>query len=310
MQDRATTAVQSADRVFNLPRPIALWHLASLDAPSVAVAWSLGFAWAAHVQLRWQVTLVLALATWSIYISDRLLDARAALRFRAHESLHERHYFHWRHRHIFVLLAVAAVCFGAADALFFLPSFARETGSILAVASLVYFSRVHSSRPGLRTPAVIRLLFFRKELVVGLLFAAGCILPAWSRSPGAPASNSSIWLLWIPGIYFAILVWLNCWCIAGWESVGSRSGAPQRHVAKNKVPIAAVTAAGLVAIAGLLLVVLAPGFAVRSSQLLSAGAASALMLRILDRARSRMTLLTLRICADLVMLTPLFLLLR
>src|ERR1700722_867772 len=67
---------ENTNQVFEAPRPVALWHLASLDAPSVAMAWSLAFAWAAHVSLSGRVLVVLALATWCAYVSDRILDAR------------------------------------------------------------------------------------------------------------------------------------------------------------------------------------------------------------------------------------------
>ena len=64
---------------FDAPAPLALWHLASLDAPTVAVTWSLAFAWAAQVRLPGWIPLLLALACWAVYVADRLLDARAAL---------------------------------------------------------------------------------------------------------------------------------------------------------------------------------------------------------------------------------------
>ena len=253
IQDQAPLQIAGADRIYSAPRPIALWHLTSLDAPSVAIAWSLGFAWAAHIQLAWQVLLILALTTWWIYACDRLLDARAGFRLRDPVKLQERHYFHWRHRRLFAPLAVAAGCACATIAFVFLPPIVRENGSILAVASFAYFSGVHTQHeaPGISAlfPSLVS-----KEFLVGVLFAAGCILPAWSRFPHAATEESSLWQLWIPGVYFAILVWLNCWRIARWESAAPR---PQRRKVRFQkigafVPI---TAAGLVAFAGLLLAV-------------------------------------------------------
>lgn len=308
-QDRAALQIESADRIFSAPRLIALWHLASLDAPSVAIAWSLGFSWVARIRLAWQVPVALALTTWWIYASDRLLDARAGLRFHDPAELQERHYFHWRHRRLFAPLAVAAGCACATIAVIVLPPIVRENGSILAVASFAYFSGVHAKHEAPGIPALFPSLV-SKEFLVGMLFAAGCILPAWSRFPRAATAESSLWQLWIPGVYFAILVWLNCWCIAGWESGSTQTATPQSAVPKDRAPFAAITAAGLVAFAGLLLAVLAPGSEVRSGALLSAGAVSALLLGLLDCARPRMTALALRAAADLAMLTPLVLLLR
>lgn len=310
IEDRAALQIESADRVFDAPRLIALWHLASFDAPSVAVAWSLGFAWVARIQYSWQVAVVLALTTWWIYASDRLLDARTGLRLRDSARLQERHYFHWRHRRVLAPLAVAAGCACATIAFVFLPPLVRERGSILAVASFAYFSGVHARHEAPGISALFPPPLLSKEFLVGVLFASGCILPAWSRFPGAATAESSLWQLWIPGIYFGILVWLNCSCIAGWESTTAQFGTPQSAVSTDRAPFAIVAAAGLVACAGLLLAVLAPGSEFRSGALLSAGAVSALLLGLLDCARPRMTALALRAAADLAMLTPLVLLLR
>ncbi len=311
VQDRASIRIQRADRVVDAPRTLALWHLASFDAPSVAVAWSLGFAWVARVQLAWQIPLVLALTTWWIYLSDRLLDARAGLRLHAHEPLRERHYFHWRHRRLFAPLAAASACICVIIALVFLPPIVRERGSMLAVASFAYFSGVHANHPAHGTSAFVRATpLVNKELLVGLLFAAGCILPAWSAFAGSATTVPSMWLLWIPCAYFAALVWLNCWCIARWEFSNAQSAAPQGEAPVARAFFATATTAFLLALAGLLLAVLVPAPEIRSSQLLSAGAVSAILLALLDLVRPRITPLALRVGADLVMLTPLILLLR
>jgi hypothetical protein len=258
------------------------------------------------VQLAWQVPLVLGLTTWWIYLSDRLLDARAGLRSHASEPLRERHYFHWRHRRIFAPLAVACACSCASIALVFLPPILRERGSMLAVASLAYFSGVHAKHRAPGTSAFFWLApFVNKEFFVGLLFATGCILPAWSGFTGSAATEASMWLLWIPGAYFAVLVWLNCRCIARWESTSEHSVAPQGEAPAGRAPFVNASAAVLLAFAGLVLAVLAPASAMRSSELLSAGAVSAILLALLDLMRPRITPLALRVGADLVMLTPL-----
>jgi hypothetical protein len=51
-------------------------------------------------------------------------------------------------------------------------------------------------------------------------------------------------------------------------------------------------------------------FDTRSAALVASGAVSALLLALLDRLRSRLTSLALRAAADLVLLTPLALLLK
>lgn len=311
VHDRARIHIERADRAIDAPRALALWHLASLDAPTVAVVWSVAFAWSARVQLAWLVPLVLALATWWIYLSDRLLDARTGLRLHSRGPLRDRHYFHWRHRRVFAPLAAACACICAAIALAFLPHILRERGSMLAVASFAYFSGVHAKRQAPGTSAFPWAApLVKKEFLVGLLFAAGCILPAWSGFAGSTTSESSMWLLWIPAAYFAALVWLNCWCIAEWELSNNLSLEPQGQAPLARASFATTTTAVLLALVGLLLVVLVPTPEMRSSQLLSAGAVSAILLALLDLMRPRITPLALRVGADLVMLTPLILLWR
>ena len=178
---------------------------------------------------------------------------------------------------------------------------------------MVYFSGVHAAP---RVERARRLLpkLLSKELLVAVLFTAGCILPAWSRIHAFGAQDfSSLWF-WIPAVFFAALAWLNCWSIAKWESglEGSQGrfdleGGTMFEGTKERTSL---FAALLVAFAGMLLAVVAGGAHPRPAELLTAGAASALLLALLDRVRMRMTPLALRAAADLVLLTPLALLLR
>jgi hypothetical protein len=218
--DRVALKGGSTRRVFDLPRPVALWHLASLDAPTVAVVWALAFAWVGGVHVSGRVMVVLALATWCAYVSDRILDARVldsrVLRSRipgarvrdaqapvagagvklairpelgrpelgrpelGRPELRERHYFHWRNRRLFVPLAGAAACVAAIMALGFLPVVDRERGSVLAAAALAYFSGVHAM-PRLERWRHSLPRLVSKEFLVALLFTTGCMLPTWSR---------------------------------------------------------------------------------------------------------------------------------
>lgn len=272
-------------RLFDAPLPVRLWHLASLDAPTVAVVWSLGFAWAAGIRLPLWVPVLLALVAWAVYIGDRLLDARAGLRSDVPHQLRDRHLFHWRHRRILVPLAAAAACAAAWIVLALMPTGVRERDSLLAAAALAYFTRVHSSRnqPLLRSPLLT------KELLVGLLFTTGCVLPAWYRTHAAGP-------LAAPAVFFALLAWLNCHSIDRWESCASRNRTSQ---------ILALPT--LLAFAGLLLAAVLAAFQPRSAALVAAGAASALLLALLDRLRNRLSPVALRAAADLVLLTPLLL---
>ena len=265
---------------WQLPALLRLWHLTSLDAPTVAVVWSMGFAWTAEVRLPIWVPLLLALVTWAVYIGDRLMDARpstpAGPRFQplaSKNGLRERHIFHWRHRRILLPIAVCAAIAAACMILALMPM--HDT--VLAAAALAYFSGVHFRRT---LPK-----WLPKELMVALLFTAGCALPAWNRSP-----QSSLLL---PAFFFAVLAWINCHAIEHWES--------------NELPLprASVFLSGLLlGLVGLLLTLILARTEPHEAAILAAGTLSSLSLAFLDRSRNRLTPLTLRTAADLVLLTP------
>jgi hypothetical protein len=287
--------------VLDAPLALRLWHLASLDAPTVAIVWSLGFAWVARVRVPQFSLVSLALTVWAFYVADRLLDARRALGANRLEGLRDRHYFHWRFRRILVPLGIAAAL--AAAWLFFpnIPAAMCERDAVVAAAALAYFRGVHLRREIAPQPsgAVARILarvpswVLTKELLVGVLFAAGCALPAWNRAISRPGA------LILPVAFFAALAWLNCYAIDRWEA-GSPWSEPMRITA----------AASFVGLAGAIAAVTVASNSPRVSGLLLAGAVSALLLGWLDRLRSRITPLALRAAADLVLLTPLVLVLR
>jgi hypothetical protein len=287
-----------------------------MDAPTVAVVWSLAFAWEGGVQLTERVLLVLAFSVWCAYVCDRLLDARGldehgeihSKKGLERTGLRERHFFHWRHRRFLAPLAGAAACVAGLTAVTFLPPFARERGLVLGAAALVYFSGVHAAprlQREMRTSWPVS-----KELLVAVLFTAGCILPAWTRMHASGAQEfSSLWF-WIPAIYFAGLAWLNCSSIARWESSDDGFDLEGRARAAHAQRLTNRPAALMVAFAGLLLAAIAGAAYSRPAALLATGAASALLLALLDRMRTRLTPLALRAAADLVLLTPLLLFLR
>jgi hypothetical protein len=258
---------------LNPPAIMAYWHLASLDAPTVAVVWSLAFAFAARVRLAAWVLPLEALVVWAVYVGDRLLDARRGLK-RGGIGMHDRHWFHWRHRRMLAPMAIAATLVAAYIALRWMPWAAWGRDSVVGLASFAYFTRVHRGRLPTR--------IFSKEMLVGLLFAAGCALPALSRDIALPLA------------FFAALAWLNCWAIDRWEA------AERRPVVRNVALMLAT--AGLAAAACLLSV------EPRAAALLLSGTASAILLSVLDQLRERMAAITVRALADLVLLTPALLL--
>ena len=295
----AANCIPAANGPLDAPAPLRLWHLASLDAPTVAVVWSLAFAWAAGVHLPAWIPVRLALATWAVYIADRLLDARAALRTDKLNSLCERHLFHHRHRRLFLPIALGAACAALWIVFTQMPLIARERNSILAAAALAYFTGVHYSPrlPHLHPSPLVKLSpLVKKELLVGLLFTAACALPAFSRAAVqlAPTRGPLI----AAAVVFALLAWLNCHAIDRWETPKPMHD-PQIFAPACLLAFSALPLAGFLSS-------IQPRFAA----LLVAGAAGALLLAVLDRSRTRLTPLALRAGADLALLTPLALLLR
>jgi len=279
---------RAASHKFDAPRPLALWHLTSLDAPTVAVVWTLAFAWAARVPLPVWVPVLLALVAWPVYIADRLLDARSAHATAQLHRLRQRHHFHWNHRKIFFPLALASACAAVVVVFSFMPIAARERNSVLAAAALVYFSSVHSPH---RLP-LPKSRIFSKEFLVAILFTAACTLPTLSRT--AATSPTTFWPLLLSAAFFTLLAWLNCHAIERWESSPSRSGIT--------VPAILLTLTALLLSATLFVV-----HHSRPAVLIAAAGASALLLALLDRQRNRLTPLALRATADLVLLTPVLL---
>jgi hypothetical protein len=281
---------------WDAPVPIRVWHLASLDAPTVAVVWASGFAWAARIRLPAWAPILLALVAWAVYIGDRLLDARAGLRTPPLHHLRDRHHFHWRHRRILIPLSLAAALASAWIVLERLPAGARAPDSLVGAATLAYFSGIHSRRK--LPPALGRFLspLFSREFLVGSLFTAGCMLPVWSQSSLAAQLASPHRLLLLLALFFSALAWLNCRAIGHWESSGY--GPTSGRIS---------FAGGVVGITGLLLAVILASLEPRAAALLAAGALSALLLALLDLKRDRIEPLALRSAADLVLLTPLLL---
>ena len=254
---------------FQAAAVLRYWHLTSLDAPTVAVVWSLAFAWVAHERLTAWLFPLEVLVVWAVYVGDRLLDARRGLKLDG-SGMRDRHWFHWRHRRLLVPMALIAALGAAGIALRWMPLAVWGRDSAVATASLVYFACVHAGR--------LRSRLFSKEMLVGVLFTAGCILPVASLRLVAPIA------------FFAALAWLNCWAIERWE-------------ASEKRAIVGSIAARL-AFVGLALAGSSFVFAPRMALLLLAGAFAAALLATLDRLRGRMTAVSLRTLADFALLTP------
>jgi hypothetical protein len=238
-----------------------LWpNLLSLDAPLVAVLWQLLFARCFHIAIDATATALLVLAVWLIYAADRMLDALA------HRGQLPRHEFYRRHWKAVLPVWTGALLFAAWLAWTRLPSELFNRGVLIACTVALYFAVVHLIRPA-----------WPKELAVGILFALGASVAAWSAVRSA-ADVEAI-------VLFSCLCWINCIAIERWE----------RREMRWPVGILAMAVAGAATLTYL------------SRPVLSAAEIlSALAFVILDRRSGRISADALRVLADVALLTPVF----
>jgi hypothetical protein len=268
-----------AQRIANL---VAWWHLLSLDAPTVAALWAWFFAHAMHLHFSPLQAFPLALATWLLYVGDRILDGLHPTDI---GRLRERHHFHARHRVTFLIVGALLFVSLAWPLITHMRAEALRDDLFLGVAALLYLLAVHRFHAP-RLP---------KELAVALLFAAGTAIPAWSRLGAWPGKEQ----LAPAVLFFAGLCWVNCVGIEKWESgqVNTLSHWAGVHLR------AIVTMIALFALAAALLAPSRGLMAVYLSAVLSS-----VLLFTLDARSSHLPPLYVRIAADAALLTPLALL--
>lgn len=168
-------------------------NLLSLDVVLGACAGMYFFADMMRVSLIWYYYLLLALAVWTIYTFDHLLDARKV----STVALSKRHRFHQQH---FKRLAVALVLTGLAGALLSFHFLTYER--LLAAGAILFFLIVGvmiGIRLGNRKSAIA------KEWLIATFYVAGIILvPVVQLDFGFISGN---WVYYVPA-YF-ILAWFN-----------------------------------------------------------------------------------------------------
>ena len=271
-----------------LPRA---WHLGSLDAPTVAATWCAAFLGAVgttHGQALWSPIAFLSLSTWLCYVGDRVLDARSA----PAPSLRARHRFYgtlWRDRRaaLVATMALAGISSGLLGLKALSLQLLAEYAALTAL-SVIYFGWVHSG-------AERSARFVAKELVVGVIFAVGCALPAWTASalPHALLPAAAL---------FGALCWLNCVAIERWETHGALSQQTHPSTRWAGRHLTALLSVG--AVASVLLNVHARAHG--SAQILGPCLAAAFaLLAVLERLHLRLSAEALRILADVALLTPL-----
>ncbi len=259
--------------------PLTLWHLLSLDAPTVAALWTWFIARSAGIALPFAAPAAMFVAVWILYAADRLLDAHNA----DPATLEDRHHFHHRHRTFFVLMIAAAAITLTALAPALLPSAVRLyalLGALLAGWFLLIHVRLAHER---RLP---------KELAVGLFFAAAIFIPTVARRP-----DLRLHLL-APAILFGAACALNCIFLYAWEHPHLRPNANWT----TRIALQHLTA---IAIATLTASLLCAALLLSLAAIPAATALSILLLLTLHRLRTRIPPLPLRAAADLALLTPL-----
>ena len=266
--------------------PLLWWHLLSLDAPTIAGLWCWSFGHAFGVSLPWFGVVTLCLGTWCVYVADRLLDGWNK---KSDVTLRERHIFYLCYRHLFLWALTAAALPLAYFILVRVSARVRKDDLLLALIGCLYFSTIRTSLAQKWIP---------KEIVVGVLFAVATALPCWSRLP-----TNHAWMLACSIIFAALCCW-NCVAIQIWEddrsavrtevfphTVTSWAG---RHLRPFAICLAVLPAA---------MSIFSPAVGIQI--LLASCSLSGILFLLMDHYGASLQARTMRIGADLALLTPL-----
>ena len=260
--------------------PLAVWHLLSLDAPTVAALWTCFLARANHISLPIASPAAMGVAVWMLYVADRLLDTRlldeAPLRTSQIADLEARHLFHHRHRQAF-LIGIALAALNLAVLLPHLDTAAIHLYLAEGALLVVWFLILHATRNAHRLP---------KEIAVGLFFAAAVFIPTVARNPGLRLALLPAALL------LAALCSLNCLFIYAWEHEGHKQAQTTHfttRLALNHLRTLTISAA----IAGVAIAVFDPA---TPRPIAAACTLSSIVLLILDCNRRHFSGITLLRC--------------
>jgi hypothetical protein len=292
----ATPTKPPLTAIGHATNPLALWHLLSLDAPSVATLWTWFIASTNHVRIPLSSAIAMTLAVWTLYAADRLMDARLLdNHLKQHEDLEARHYFHHLHRFAF-LTGILLASIALATLLPRLEPAAIHLYLILGALVSAYFILIHATNSAATQQSIAHRL--PKEIAVGLFFAAATFIPTVARRP-------DLRLTLLPAaILFAALCSLNCLFIYAWEHPAPQ--ATQRthaitRVALRNLPLLTI----LLTLSSLILTILdheAPW------PITCAIAIAAALLLFLNKQRNTISRVILRAAADLALTTPILLL--
>ena len=267
--------------------PFTWLNLLCLDAPLVAISWQWLFAHNFGIPIARGGTAALFLTAWLIYLADRFGDSLSVVA-QAPASLRQR--FCQRHRAAWIAGIIGVAL---ADVVIICARLEPRTalvGAAVGASALVYLI-LNRCRP----------VFWRKlplkEVSIGFLFAGGV---AVGLSSGLTSSALPAWML------FAGLCSLNCISIAAWER--------DLDLAQARISIATVFPgiARYLASIGVVLTLACLAFVFADAEARGVSlclAVSAVLLVGLDFFRKDIAPDLRTALADLVLLTPLVLLL-
>ena len=248
-------------------RLLRLWHLWSLDAPTVAIVWTWFVARTLGASPPTLLYWAMFCGVWGLYMLDRLLDALPIFGQKSISGLRERHLFHRKNRYVIVILFLICVV-GAANCAAFLPFALLFQYFVVVTILALYFAAIHLWKDSERLP---------KELIVGAFFAMATFLPSFEMNI---SQIGNVFL-------FGGLCTLNGLFIRSWE-------------VEDK------TRPGIFAsILAICCIVQAYFSDASSAQLPICMSLSVIFLLILHSVRTKVEQTTLRSCADFSLLTPL-----
>jgi hypothetical protein len=265
-------------------------NLVCLDAPLVSLAWLWLFAGTFHAPVAPTASAALFLTAWVIYLADRLADSRA-LPDDGPRSL--RHEFCLRHQQSWLTaLGLIAVV----DLVILWNGIGAEiavAGGVVGALTLIHLL-LNYSLGGAWPPLPL------KEFAVGFLFASGTLVAIF------PVLRPITAVIALSAFAFACLCTLNCLCIAFWErkldeaqgKVSFATWFPGLNFHLGKLSLAFGLCSGVAAI---IFREVAPIF--------SCIAVSSFLLASLDHSRERIGQDQRTALADLVLLTPVVVLL-
>lgn len=281
--------------------PFELWHLLSMDAPTVALCWTAFTASAAGLRLPVVSEVAMWLAVWTLYAADRLFDTRhlATGESCGADLMEARHLFHSRYRGSFWVGIVVSLL-GLCVLLPMLPAATLRLFAVEGVLMAGYFAAVHSAS-GSRRSENTRDGRLPKELLVGPFFAAAVFIPTISRRP-----ELRLGLLPL-AVLFGGLCSLNCLSIFAWERPRSVTAPVGTGWAVHRLETLTWLFVGLSVGIGLLPV--SDGLWPISFRIYAlACAGSGMALAACGHCGSRLSRTTLRAAADACLLTPLLVL--